>query len=171
MNIAILYDDRIAGTRAMNMFSGLVQQFGREFVFQCDLWRFDVLELPEVFGTAARTGESADLVIVSTRCDRDLPPSVRAWLDKCVAAKAPGSAALVGLLELPRRPSDIPGRTREFLQSAANRGLMDFFLREVDLPRTNSGLTGKDVGDRARASSPVLQGTLRQTRRPRPSMP
>ena len=165
-NIAIVYDDRVAATRAMNVFTGLIRQFGDEFDFQCDLWRFDVLELPEVLEAAVQAGAAADLIIVSARCDHELPAAVTDWLNQCVAMKTPGSAALVGLLEARQRSGDIQRRTRHLLQGAADRSLMDFFLSEVDLPRTSPALTPEDVQARANTVSPLLQGILRQAEPP-----
>ena len=144
-NVSIVYDERSAATRAMNVFTGLRRRFGDEFDFQCDLWRFDVLELPETLAAALVAGEAADLIIISAHCDSGLPAGVRDWFEQCIAMKAPGSAALVGLLEPPCRSVDVRCPTRRFLQNAADRSLMDFFLHEVDLPRTNPGLTNEEV--------------------------
>jgi hypothetical protein len=133
-NVVIVYDSRIAGNRAMNVFNGLVREFSGEFDFHCDLCRFDVFALPEAREAATRAGAAADLLIVAAGCDIDLPLSVKGWLDESVAEKAPRSAALVTLLESGSRLNDVQSRTRQCLQSAADRSLMDFFLHEVDLP-------------------------------------
>jgi hypothetical protein len=46
-DVVVIYDDR-AARRAMKFFSELVREFGDEFEFHCDLWRFDWLDLPKV---------------------------------------------------------------------------------------------------------------------------
>lgn len=155
-HVAIVYDDRVAATRALNLFHNLNRRFGDEFNFQCDLWRFDVLTLPEIFGAAIQKGEAADLIVVSTHGDTDLPVRVKRWLDCCVAAKPPGSAALVGLLKSRHPSGDGQDHTRQFLQTAAERGLIDFFLQETDWPPANRQRTRDDVPPRPNAPSPVV---------------
>jgi hypothetical protein len=162
-NVVIVYDDRSAALRAMNVLNGLVHQFGDDFEFHCDLWRFDMLGLPREREAAAHAGAAADLLIVSAACDTDLPGSARDWLDKSIDGKIPGSAALVALLESRRRLSNVQCRTRQFLQSAADRGLMDLFLHEVDLPQTGPEWTPEVLQKRANIVSPVLQRILLET--------
>ena len=162
-NVAVVYDSRRAATRAMNVIGGLLHQLGDDFEFHCNLWRFDVLELPEAREGAARAGAAADLLIISARCDNGLPLSVKAWLDQCLAGKIPGSAALVGLLESRRQPIDLQCRARQFLQQAADRSLLDFFLHEVDLPNTSLGMTVEDLQTRANSVTSVLDGILHRS--------
>ncbi len=165
-NVVIVYDDRNAANRAMSVFRGLVRQFSDEFEFHCHLWRFDLLDLPEAREAAIRTGAASDLLIVSAWCDIDLPASVKDWIERSVAGKAPGSAALAALLESRCRSSDVQHRTREFLKSAADRRLMDFFLHEVDLPQSNLDLTAEVLAERANAGSSVLEGILQRGEAP-----
>jgi hypothetical protein len=133
-DVVVIYDDRSAARRAMKFFTELVREFGDEFEFHRELWRFDRLELPKVRAAAVLESSVADLLIVSARCDADLPAPVKDWLNRCIAEKTPGSAGLVAMLESHRSRNDMQCRTRQFLQSGANRGGLDFFLQEVDLP-------------------------------------
>jgi len=159
-NVVIVYDSSIAGNRAMNVFSGLVREFGGEFDFHCDLWRFDVFALPEVREAATRAGAAADLLIVAAQCEIDLPLSVKGWLDESVAEKAPRSAALVALLESGPRSSDVQSRTRQCLQSAADRSLMDFFLHEVDLTQSSLAAAAENLQSRANTVHPSSTKTF-----------
>ena len=163
-DVVVIYDDRSAARRAMRFFSELVREFGDEFEFHCDLWRFDWLDLPQVRAAAVLESSVADLLIVCAQCDADLPGPVKDWLNRCIAEKTPGSGGLVAMLESHRSAYDIQTRTRHFLQSAANRGGLDFFLHEVDLPETRRELTSKDVQERANTISRVLEEILRQNK-------
>ena len=163
-DVVVIYDDRSTARRAMKFFSELVREFGDEFEFHCDLWRFDWLDLPKVRAAAVLESSVADLLIVCAQCDADLPAPVKDWLNRCVAEKTPGSAGLVAMLESHRTGHYIQGRTRHFLQSAANRGGLDFFLHEVDLPEIRRELTSKDVQERANTISRVLEGILQQNK-------
>ena len=160
-NVVIAYDDRNSARRAMNVVTGLVREFGNDFRFRCDLWRFDVLGLPKVSRAAARAGDAADLLIVAASGDKNLPGPVRNWLEWCADGKPPGSAALVALLESQQRSSDVQGRTRQFLHSAAVRGCMDFFLHEVDLPEARPQPAPTALEPGARGASSLFQRVLR----------
>jgi hypothetical protein len=144
----------------------LVRQFGDEFEFDCDLWRFDVLGLPEPQEAVAWAGHRANLIIVADRCEADLPPPVKDWLNWCVDRKTPGSAALVALLESQRRLSDVQCRTRQFLQHVAVRGGLEFFLQEADFPQTRLELNAEVLGKRANTVSFVLEGILHRGEAP-----
>jgi hypothetical protein len=163
-DVVIIYDDRSAAKRAMKFFSELVRQFGDEFEFHCEIWRFDWLDLPKVHAAAVLESSVADLLIVAAQGDADLPAPVKDWLNRCIAEKTPGSAGLVAMLESHQSANDIQSRTRQFLQSAANRGGLDFFLHEVDLPEIRRELTSKDVQERANTISRVLEGILQQNK-------
>jgi hypothetical protein len=115
-DVVVIYDDRSAAKRAMKFFSELVRQFGDEFEFHCESWRFEWLDLPKVRAAAILESSVADLLIVSAQCDADLPGPVKDWLNRCVAEKTPGSAGLVAMLESHRSWNDIQSRTRQFLQ-------------------------------------------------------
>jgi hypothetical protein len=159
-NVAIVYDGRSAGARAMDIFARLTRQFYDEFEFHCDLWRFDMLTVPEEQEAAVRAGDGAALIIVASQCEADLPASVINWLDRCLVGKAPGSAALVALLESQQRFTDVRARTREFLRRSANQGRLEFFLHEVDVSHSMEGLMPKALEQRASAVSPALQKTV-----------
>lgn len=160
LNVVMVYDDRHAASRAMNILSGLVRQFGDDFEFRCDLWRFDVLGLPEVRREAACAGAAADLLVVSASCDKDLPLPVQDWLNSCADGMPPGSAALVGLLES-RGRGDVQCRTRQFLKDAADRNHLGFFLREVDLTPMDLDPTCASREQRINPGSSALRGLSR----------
>jgi hypothetical protein len=162
----IVYDGTNAVSRAKNFVSGLVRQFGDDFGFRCNLWRFDVLGLPRVRTAAARAGDAADLLIVSASSDTDLPLPVKDWLNWCADGKTHGSAALVALLESHGRLDDVQCPTCQFLQSTADRSLMDLFLYEVDLPQTSPALAPETVRERADPCSPAFQKIFLRGRPP-----
>ena len=131
-NIAVAYDSYGAARRALRIFSSLLDAFGDEFDFQCQLWRFDVLALLDVRQAAVRSSTSADMLVVSAEADGEMPAFLKQWLEDSIEGKAPGTAALVGLLEARgQTASEMYSPTRRFLQDAAHRAGLDFFLHEV----------------------------------------
>jgi len=170
--VVIAYDGRRMGKRAMNVYSNLVWQFGAEFDFHCELWRFDVLKFPEAYEAAVATGAAGDLIIVSTSSDNDLPGSVKKWLEEAVAEKPPGSAALLGILESSGGPSAVGGPTCQLLQSAADRSLMDFILHQVEVPQDDccsvSDFQTRANSNPQKAFSKASRGHVRRpSRKPR----
>jgi hypothetical protein len=57
------------------------------------------------------------------------------------------------------RLSNVQCRTRQFLQNAADRGLMDLFLHEVDLPQTGLKWTLKFLRKAPTSSHPCFSRT------------
>jgi len=164
--VVMAYDSRSAGTRAMNVFRGLVRKFGDDFEFHCGLWRFDVLGLPETREAAVGAGIAADLLIVAARCDTDLPSPVEDWLDQCVAEKIPGSAGLVALLDGRQPLSDFQCQTRQHLQRIADRAGLDFFCHEARSQRASPVLSSETLKERASTVSSVLEGILHRCEAP-----
>jgi hypothetical protein len=164
-DVVVVCDDRSAARRAMKFFNELVREFGDEFEFHCELWRFDWLDVPKIRAAAVLESSVADLLIISAQCDADLPAPVKDWLNRCIAEKTPGSSGLVAMLESHRSRNDMQCRTRQFLQSAANRGGLDFFLHEVDLPEIRPASTSNDARDGAIIVSSALEG-IRQQNKP-----
>lgn len=129
-NVVIVYDARDAALRAMEIFHGLVEHFGDEFEFHCDLWCFDVLEFREGYEAALLAGPAAQLLIISS-CDTQPPKTVKDWLEQSAAAKAPGSAALVGLLKSHQGSKKSQRKLSQLLRRTADRSRLDLFLHQI----------------------------------------
>ena len=156
--VVIIYDDLSAAIRAMTFLNGVIRQFDDELPFPRDLWRVDILELPEVREAAVATIGAANLIVVSVRGDTELPLSLEECLDYCLLGKAPGSVALVGLCTSNNTFDGNQCHTRRFLQGVADRSLMDFFFDEVDLPNTSPGLTLGDM----EAKPPIISAIVEE---------
>jgi ribosomal protein L35AE/L33A len=166
LNIVAAYDSPNTAIRATNLLGVLVRRFGNEFVFQCTLWRFDALGLPQTRDAALIAGGAADLIIICARSDNDLPEAVQDLLRHCLAGRAQGSAALVALLESHGKLGAVRGRTRQFLQNVATGSRLDFFLHEVELPESCPPFAPQDVCSGAKTFTSVAEGLLHQVNRP-----
>ena len=98
-HVVLVHDDLRAAIRALRVLKRLVHDLAGHFAIRCSMWSFAVLDLPSARHMAIPASAAADLLIISARSDNDLPMSVQDWLARFPALKAPGSAALVCLLE------------------------------------------------------------------------
>jgi len=133
IKIVIAYENAATARRAEAIYDRLAQRLGDDFDFEQRLWRFDVLEEENLRAEAAKDTADADIVIVATNADNQLPHGVQSWLESSLRQHA-GGAALVALLEHPSPP------VQPYLEDVARRGGMDFFAQSsvdnapVELP-------------------------------------
>jgi hypothetical protein len=164
-NVVIAYDDLAAGQRGMEAFVHLRRDVPGVWDFHCDLWRFDLLHLPGVSDAATLAGMHAQMVIISARADIDLPPPVKTWLHQSLAAKPPGSAAVVALLLLGRESRDAsPARTT--LEGAAKRRGLRFFAQEFAASGGTAPRQIEALRDRSTPASIVSGEILHSPPRP-----
>jgi hypothetical protein len=122
IKIVIAYDNAATALRAEAIYERLAQRLGDDFDFEQRLWRFDVLEEETLRAEAAKDAADADIVIVATKDDHQLPEGVQSWLESSLQQHA-GGAALVALLEHASPP------VQPYLEDVARRGGMDFFAQ------------------------------------------
>ena len=140
-NITIAYDKAQSGRRAMGLLDGIVAQCGGRFAIRHEVWRFDVLELPEIHKMASASVVKADLIVLAADGEHDLPPWVKGWLKTWSEASNPGYGALAAMLR--GRPESIRGRSpaRCFLETLAHATGKQFFAREAGAPSRMEGLS------------------------------
>jgi hypothetical protein len=97
LNVLIIYEDAPSARRAMRMVCRLAAQTGDQIDFKVDFWRFDLLEDSECGSAAMLDALAANMVIVTTREDADLPPATNRLLERCIARRSETKAAVVAL--------------------------------------------------------------------------
>lgn len=128
--ILIAYDTPINALEAMRLADGMVGQLGEEFEIHRDLWRFDILTLPEIRDDAVRETLDADLVVIAADAERSLPVPVKDWLTAWAARCVPGDGILVALLNVRLAMPAQAGELRFFLRSYADQTGIELFCRE-----------------------------------------
>jgi hypothetical protein len=141
-HVVVAYDTPESARLAMRLVDGIAVEFAKAFDVQRDVWRFNVLGLPEARDAAADTSARADLLIVSAAA-ADLPAPVKTWLECWSAERVPGTAAVVALLRMPPAINPGPSPAHRFLQSLAQQAGQDFFASELITP---DGSAGSQVG-------------------------
>jgi len=135
INVVIAFEDSAAGKHAEAFYEHLNERLGMEFEFTRYQWSFALLEDPGVRDAAAHDAATADIMIVTTHGDAELPECVDAWFQSWVGRNA-GPMALVALFDRP--PANV--QTRQELRSSlariAQTGGMDFFAEPDNSPNT-----------------------------------
>ena len=121
--IVIAHDNFSAATRAEEM----AERLAARFDFVCDSWPFELLACERVRETAAFVASGANMIIIAAENRKELPDSVKHWIENWLAQKSSDPSVLVGLLYENQAISEKPSQTCAYLQEAAHRGKMDFF--------------------------------------------
>ena len=170
VNVLIAYDDVVAAQRAMRLFARVGREHLNEFLCRAQPWRFDLLGDPDWGKCASSDALRADLIVVSTSKRSDLPVAVQNWLAECLSQKQGARAAVVALLGSEDQKQDANSAGIQFLQSAARRAGLDFFVPVADSGKEPE--PARQSIDRAvrpaRSALPPSRQTLTRLRPPEP---
>ncbi len=130
LNLALAYEDAMAGSRALRIFQNLFENGGNKMEFNLrNVWRFDFLHLSHLRDAAIAETVRADLIIVSVRDGNELPPSVKSWLEASLAQRDGDPGALV-LLSGASTQAESPHLAPEkYLAECARLAGLDFFVK------------------------------------------
>lgn len=129
--VVVAFDDMAASSSAMRTCDYVVQQLGEDIVVRRKV--VDLEDEPDEseLAAAARDAANADMVIVSTKEDAQLPAPMRRWLDQWSAQRPQREGALVAILNRDERGLSHSQSVRDQLASLARQANMDFFSSEV----------------------------------------
>ena len=134
-SVVIVYEDFNSGRRAMDACKLLVSQLGNEVHLRSSMWKFEVLEVTKLNRIATHDAIEADMIIVATAQNGDLPGPVKAWVESWVPEKRGQTAALLALMDF-ADSDELNGTnpTRTYLQSAATEAGIDFLQQSDSSP-------------------------------------
>jgi hypothetical protein len=160
--LVIAYDDATTRSRAVHLHDHLSQQLLDDYDFQCSWWRIEHLHNPHLSEQAADAAANANMVILSVRGDRALPPAFKAWLPRWLARKGTQKSALVVLISTAGQPTEESRRLQAYLQQVARQARMDFFAHAYPLPKVETDYSVQGLARRAEALTPLLEDILDQ---------
>ena len=128
-NVVLIYEDFETRERAKKSLDYLGQEFGSDFEFRHTMWRLDVLQDPKLNALAAPSLGEADLLIVSLRCERQVPDKILALIDERLAQTVNPECALVAPFE--RTAPVTRSSVYACLATLAGRHGFDFFEQAV----------------------------------------
>jgi hypothetical protein len=162
LNVVIAYDDVPAGQRAMHTLADLTRDVGEEMDLGPQLWKFEYLEDPDWRALAAADAIKADLLIISTTSETELPATVEDWVTTCLAQKRGTCAAVVALLGTVNNRDEPDSPRLQFIQRASIEAGLDFFAPR---PRHEDSLnlTLESIHRRADTVTRTFDEILHQT--------
>jgi hypothetical protein len=158
--IVIAYENLAAGLRAKEMTERLAAQLESELEVKSDLWKFEMLDHPQLRGHAATAAAAADMVVVSTGRSDELPAHVQTWIDDWLPLKKGGVTALVALVDPATESPGKPSRLCAYLRQVAEEGGMDFFSQPAVSRRGRWDDSFATLQPWAKDSSLVLDGAF-----------
>ena len=131
LNTVLIYENFAVGVRAQPFFETLAGGLSRTLKEQ--MWDFGVLGIRQVRNVAASAARRADAVAVAVSGQRDLPGTIRAWLDMWLWLLEDEKPPLVALFDSPSAP-EFP-RIHTHLSCVVARAGIEFFSaqRQVSL--------------------------------------
>jgi hypothetical protein len=132
-DVVIAYEDFETGKHARKTYEFLVENLGHDCRFTNQMWKFDVLRIPKLREMAAKDAADADIIIVSSHGDDDLPAEVKQWIDMWVGERG-NALALVALFDRAEDRREKARSVRAYLAQVARQGRMEFFAQPDDWP-------------------------------------
>ena len=154
-NVVIAYEDFAAGIHAKETYDYLAGQLGREYQFNNQMWKFDILGNTKMREMAVTDAEVADLIIISTHGTGELPAPARSWIDEWVKHKG-HAMALVNLVDQPSVETAEPAPLKSYLQSVAAKAKMDFFSQPNEWPDRDEEYSRLYSSDLAQRTSTLV---------------
>ena|ERR1035437_3424380 len=125
-SVVIAYEDFTTGKQAKRAADFLVANLSHEWQVTSQMWKFEVLSIPELREMAAKDAAMADLIIVSSHGDDELPADVKGWVEMWRGHEG-GAGALVAFFDRPPEHAGHAQVTHAYLEGVAKRGQMEFF--------------------------------------------
>ena len=150
--IAVVYQDTVAQSWAIQMCGPVRQKFGGENV-QNTWHSVHSLSDPETLVEAANAALAADVIVIAVHAVDELPPELCAWIDVWLPRRLARMGALAALIGVPGEPAPQAIRTKEYLQAVARRGLLDFLPHERRLPAGSRVSFTPPIAEPARVSA------------------
>lgn len=128
--VVVAFDDTTTSSPALKTCEYVIQQLGTDVPVRRKIVDFKQATTPQRRAAAARDAAKADMVIVATSEEDQLPASMQEWMDQWSVNRSANEGALVAILN---RPANVQSRSgvRDQLASVARQAHMDFFSSEV----------------------------------------
>jgi len=126
-SVLIAYEDFDTGKLAKRTYDFLVENLGRDCNFVNQMWKFDVLSIPNLRQIAVDDATGADIIIISCHGD-ELPEHVKLWIESWLE-RALNPLALVALFDRSPDSKRESSAVRSYLSGVARRGRMEFFAQ------------------------------------------
>jgi hypothetical protein len=159
LNVVIAYDDVPAGQHAMHILADVAANFGDTLELRPQLWRFQFLEDLDWRTLAAKDVLNANMLIISTSSENELPATVRSWFSSCLTQRRGANLAVVALLGTADKMDEPYSPRFQLIQRAARETSFDFFA-PVPHPEDSLDASIASIRHRAETVTPILEDIL-----------
>jgi len=125
-SVVSVFEDFNTGKRARRAYEFLAANLTHEWQLISQMWKSELLAIPELREMAAKDAATANLIIVSCRGDRELPAHVKGWIEMWLGCRG-DAVALVALFDSPPEQARCALAIQAYLERVAKRGQMEFF--------------------------------------------
>jgi len=162
-DVVIAYEDFETGKHAKRTYDFLTEHLSKECTFTNQMWKFDVLGIPNLRQMAAQDAAQADIVIISCHGSNPLPAEVKAWIELWISNEI-HPVALVALFD-EEAGSEIQAQAmRTYLEQISLRVGMEFFAQPTVKSQTIESRIAPGIDAVVEASLfPTLPVSARQT--------
>ncbi len=101
-NIVTFYEDFASAARACKAFDSLARNFCNDLPdlsSHATLWSFGMLGMSGLTTAIFQLSASADVLVVSANGDKDLPPHIAKWVERCISREPNAKPVLVALVD------------------------------------------------------------------------
>ena len=163
LNVQILYEDKPVALRAKQAFDQVADQFRGQENFQVSLWRFDLLQDPDLRQLATRSAASADIILLSTHGWSPLPEAVSSWVIEWLGGRTDALPALVISLDADAKDSATARKLLAGLARVTNSIGVDLIPHYGSPPEPDDPWMIPQIQYRAELMTSVLGDALRHT--------
>jgi hypothetical protein len=148
-NVVLAYDEIVGGMLAKECFDNLARLHGKLFHFNCKLWRFEVMQEPELFCAAVQDAAKADMMVVASRRNEAISGEAKRWVEQWTHSRGDDHEAILVLLSDKPAGADMGTSLRKM---AEGHGVA-FLCKEMGWRAKgwqSAARTARPMGDEAR---------------------
>ena len=127
LNVAVVYSDRLAAAKVMEIHEHIIKEFRPGCVFRIMWWDADSLKADGFSEISRRYVAEADMVFVAIDAAHGLRPEVRSWLGTAMAGDSERDRVLLSVLRTAGEPPEKHLSVDDQLREEARRARMDYF--------------------------------------------
>jgi hypothetical protein len=161
-SVTVVYEDTDARQRALALSHHLVRAFWAEIDFDFTWWRFRYLDDPNIIEAAAKATAQAHVILFSSSSSQEPSTEIQNWIELWVPRRTPGEGVILVLTAHTDDAELAASPIYSFLQSVAHRAQMDCLPRLNPSHWSSTPQSLEQIQNRARKSTHVLDGILRQ---------
>ncbi len=162
----VVYEDKRTRERALRLSDALLRRFWSDIEFNFSWWRFDYLGDPGLANDAREAAVRSDWILFSAHGGRELPLTVRNWIESWSNKRVNPAGALVALIGT--EDDSLKGTTpiHIYLREVAQRAGLDYFSQVVETLAAKQDVSADEISLRADKLTSVLDDIIR-----RPTIP